>query len=467
MLFSSITFLFIFLPIALIVYYLVPMRFKNLVLLVASLVFYAWGEPLYVLLLIASVAVNYVIGRQIDARSESKRVARNMLIVGIIVNLGFLGVFRYAGLVAGMFSSGSSSNFVFLQIAIPIGISFYTFQALSYLIDIYRGEVKAQKNIINFAVFLTMFPKLAAGPIVRYSDIEQQLKTREMNWDQFGRGVFLFVIGLAKKVILANSISAVFDTINGQVLTGAANPGAAWLGAVSFMLQIYFDFSGYSDMAIGLGLMFGFRFRKNFNYPYTAKSITDFWTRWHISLTSWFRDYVYIPLGGNRAGVPRHMINLLIVWFLTGLWHGPSLTFLIWGIYFGILLILEKYVWGKALKKLPAIVQHLYSLVVVLIGWVFFFSDTLRDAVCYLRTLFGAISFGGSVQSALYLLSSSWLLLLIGAVCATAIPMRAMTAVGCSGRRKAIYIGIVLALFVLAISCLIAEPYNPFFYFRF
>ncbi len=467
MLFSSVTFLFIFLPITLLVYYIVPKRFKNIALLIASLFFYAWGEPVYVILMVLSIAFNYVAGREIERRKGNKIAARNMLILAIVVNIGLLAVFKYFGFFMGILDSILPVDIHYAELALPIGISFYTFQALSYLIDVYRGNAQTQKNVINFALYISMFPQLIAGPIVRYTDIEKQLKNRKFTWDNFGRGVFLFIIGLAKKTILANGIGALFDTINAQVNASQAVPGVAWIGAVSFMLQIYFDFSGYSDMAIGLGFMFGFRFRKNFNYPYIARSITDFWRRWHISLSSWFREYVYIPLGGNRVSVSRNILNLLIVWFLTGFWHGASWNFIIWGLYYGVLLILEKFVWGKALARLPALVQHLYSLVIVLIGWVFFFSDTLTDAVHYIGTMFGAVDFVGSIHTIFYFLCNNWLLLLVGVVCCTAIPARFTNAFGYVGRRKAIYIAVMLALLALSISCLISETYNPFLYFRF
>lgn len=336
MLFSSVTFLFLFLPITLVVYYILPLRFKNLALLVASLFFYAWGEPVYVILMVLSIALNYTIGRELGKYAKDKKMAKRSLVIGIIVNLGLLGVFKYAGFIVGLFGSALRMDLPFAEIALPIGISFYTFQALSYLIDVYRGNAKMQKNFLNFALYICMFPQLIAGPIVRYTDIEHQLKHRQFSWDQFGHGAFLFLIGLAKKLILANGIGALFETINAQVSANQAVPGVAWIGAISYMLQIYFDFSGYSDMAIGLGHMFGFRFRKNFNYPYISKSITDFWRRWHISLSTWFREYVYIPLGGNRVSVSRNIFNLLIVWFLTGLWHGASWNFIFWGVYYGV-----------------------------------------------------------------------------------------------------------------------------------
>lgn len=422
---------------------------------------------MYVILMVLSIALNYTIGRELGKYAKDKKMAKRSLVIGIIVNLGLLGVFKYAGFIVGLFGSALRMDLPFAEIALPIGISFYTFQALSYLIDVYRGNAKMQKNFLNFALYICMFPQLIAGPIVRYTDIEHQLKHRQFSWDQFGHGAFLFLIGLAKKLILANGIGALFETINAQVSANQAVPGVAWIGAISYMLQIYFDFSGYSDMAIGLGHMFGFRFRKNFNYPYISKSITDFWRRWHISLSTWFREYVYIPLGGNRVSVSRNIFNLLIVWFLTGLWHGASWNFIFWGVYYGVLLILEKFVWGKALARLPAVVQHLYSLVIVLIGWVFFFSDTMSSAVHYLGTMFGAVDFYGSIQTIFYYLTSNWLLLVVGVVCCTAIPMRVMNAVGYNGRRKAIYIGVMMVLLVLSIACLVTESFNPFLYFRF
>ncbi len=467
MLFSSVTFLFIFLPITLLVYYVVPKRFKNIALLVASLFFYAWGEPVYVILMILSIVFNYFCGREIENYADEKTRARATLILAIAVNLALLGMFKYFGFFVGLVDAILPFDIHCPELGLPIGISFYTFQALSYLIDVYRGKAHTQKNILNFALYISMFPQLIAGPIVRYTDIEQQLAERHLSWEQFGRGAFLFLIGLGKKVILANGIGAIFDTINAQVSASQAVPSVAWVGAISYMLQIYFDFSGYSDMAIGLGLMFGFRFRKNFNYPYISKSITDFWNRWHISLSSWFREYVYIPLGGNRVRASRHILNLLIVWLLTGFWHGAAWNFIVWGLYYGALLILEKYVWGKGLAKLPAIVQHLYSLVIVLIGWVFFFSDSMRDAIHYLGTMFGRVDVSGSLQTLFYTLGNHWLLLALGILGCTALPMRALTTVGANGKRRVVYITVIMVIFALSLACLITETYNPFLYFRF
>ncbi len=463
--FNSVTFLFFFLPVTLLVYYLIPKRFRNLVLVVASLFFYAWGEPVYLLLLILSVVLNDLFGRMIGRRAAEQRAARNMLILSIVVNLGMLAVFKYAGsfLLGSLFRFESRD----MSMVFPIGLSFYTLQALSYLIDVYRGKVAVQDNFVDLALYITLFPKLLAGPVVCYKDFEGQLHGREFSWDQFGRGVTLFLFGLAKKAVLADGIGAAFDAINGQVSAGSAVPGVAWVGAASYMLQIYFDFSGYSDMAIGLALMFGFRFRKNFNRPYTAQSITDFWHRWHISLGSWFREYVYIPLGANQISVSRHILNQLIVMLLIGLWHGVSWTFLIWGLYYGALIILETYVWGKGLARLPGFVRHLYSLVLVLIGWVFFFSGSLRDAVHYLGTMFGAVDFQGSIRGMFYFLSSNWLLLLAGVLFSTALPMRALDALGFRGKRKAVYIGVLLALFALSLACLITENGSSFLYFSF
>ncbi|MCD8156730.1 MAG: MBOAT family protein [Clostridiales bacterium] len=467
MLFSSITFLFYFLPVTLLLYYLLPSKCRNILLLVASLIFYAWGEPVYIILMLLSIAFNYVGGLDIAQKSGDRRLARRSLALSLAVNLALLGVFKYFTFFTDTLSRVLPFDLPSVELPLPIGISFYTFQAISYLIDVYRGNAEVQKNPIHFALYISMFPQLIAGPIVRYSEIENQLQRRKLSLEQFGYGARLFIIGLAKKVILANGIGALFSEFSAEVTAGQAAVGTAWLGAAAYMLQIYFDFSGYSDMAIGLGHMFGFQFRKNFNHPYIARSITDFWRRWHISLSSWFREYLYIPLGGNRVSVPRHIFNLLVVWFLTGFWHGAAWNFIFWGLYYGILLILEKYVWGRWLEKLPVLLQHLYSLLIILIGWVFFFSDTMAGAWQYLDVMFGAGAASGTWAALLYDLKSNWLLLLAGVICASDIPVRLRNIHGHSAGRIPLTVVLEMALFLLTISCLVTETYNPFLYFRF
>ena len=340
MVFSSIVFIFTFLPVTIGAYYLAPGRMRNGILLLASLFFYAWGEPVYLFLMLYSILFNYVMGVDIARKREKGRRAGISLFFGVLVNLLILGFFKYYGFLAENLEALTGQAFPQLSFSLPIGLSFYTFQSLSYLVDVYRGKAKRQKNILSFGLYISMFPQLVAGPIVQYADIDAQLKSREESVEKFGQGVQYFIWGLGKKVLLANNLGAVHEAVMALPSLSALS---AWVGALSYTFQIYYDFSGYSDMAVGLGKMFGFELKENFAHPYCARSITQFWRRWHISLGSWFREYVYIPLGGNRVGIWRHILNLLLVWSLTGLWHGASWSFVVWGLYYGVLLILEKY----------------------------------------------------------------------------------------------------------------------------
>ena len=411
MLFSSLVFLFTFLPITLLVYYLVPRKVKNVVLLIASLIFYAWGEPVYIFLMLISILFNYFCGMDIALKAGRKSQVRS-LIFTIVVNLFILGFFKYYGFIVTNLNAILPFYIPYRKLELPIGISFYTFQTLSYIIDVYRGNVDVQVNLIDFGTYVTMFPQLIAGPIVQYADVERQLRERKESLTKFGYGAWFFVIGLAKKVLLANTIGSIYENI-------AAMDGmsvvTAWLGCLAYTFQIYFDFSGYSDMAVGLGKMFGFEFMQNFNYPYISKSVTEFWRRWHISLGSWFREYVYIPLGGNRVTVPRHLLNLLIVWFLTGLWHGASWNFVLWGIVLLFFILLEKFCIGSFLKK-HALLSHLYLLFVIPPTWVIFRITKLSDVGAYFTRLFPFFGTHSAVsaQDALKLLSSYWWLLLLG-----------------------------------------------------
>ena len=468
MLFSSITFLFMFLPIVMAVYYLVPNGAKNIVLLLASLFFYAWGEPVYVVLMILSIVLNYFCGRDIEANADNPKKAKLSLVFALTANILILGFFKYYGFLLDTVNSFLTTDIPYRVLPLPIGISFYTFQAISYVIDIYRKDAKPQKNILYFALYISMFPQLIAGPIVRYADIEEQLKMRKVTLRKLGQGSMYFIIGLAKKVIIANSTGAVFEEV-AAMSTGSLSVLTAWVGVFSYAFQIYFDFSGYSDMAIGLGKMFGFEFQENFNYPYTAGSVQEFWHRWHISLSSWFRDYVYIPLGGNRVSKSRHIFNLMVVWFLTGLWHGAAWNFVAWGLYYGIILIIEKYILSPVLDKLPSVVRHIYSIVLVVIGWVLFFSPSLGGAARYLGMMFGAGAHGVADRESLYLLTTNlvlWIILIIGSTPLTDVRYQHML------RQKkwntTLLNGIVYAvLFILCIAYLVTETYNPFLYFRF
>ena len=465
MLFSSIVFLFTFLPIVLILYYVLPRQFKNSVLLLASLLFYAWGEPIYLFLMMFSILFNYISGLDIARNLGNKRAARKSLIFNVVVNLCVLGFFKYEGFVLNSLNAVLPVEIPFQEVALPVGISFYTFQILSYIIDVYRGNVPVQKNLMDFALYVTMFPQLIAGPIVKYAEIDEQLHVREENWGRFGEGVMYFIRGLAKKVLLANTVGMIYTNVSGMAPEDVSVV-TAWLGCLAYTFQIYFDFSGYSDMAVGLGKMFGFEFPWNFNYPYIAQSVTEFWRRWHISLSSWFREYVYIPLGGNRVPVPKHIRNLLVVWLLTGLWHGAAWNFVAWGLYYGVILIFEKYFFHRVLDKLPEVLRHIYSLVLVMVGWVLFFSPSFAGALEYLKLMFGAGGHGFMDGEALYLLISNLGLWVIAIVSST--PLVYGVYERYVGRRKPVADVVIYAgMFLLCVAYLVTETYNPFLYFRF
>lgn len=468
MLFSSIVFLFTFLPAVMILYYLLPVRFRNVILLLASLVFYAWGEPVYLFLMLLSILFNYFSGLDIARNLQDKRAAKRSLVFNLIINLAVLGFFKYEGFVLDTLNGILPVHISYHALPLPIGISFYTFQILSYIIDAYRGNVKVQTNLPNFALYVTMFPQLIAGPIVQYADVDEQLASREISRTKFGEGSMYFIRGLAKKVLLANTSGMIFTEVSGLAKDNIAVM-TAWLGAFAYMFQIYFDFSGYSDMAIGLGKMFGFEFNMNFNYPYVSKSITEFWRRWHISLSSWFRDYVYIPLGGNRVSKIKHIRNLLIVWFLTGLWHGAAWNFVAWGLYYGVILIIEKYLLSPVLDRLPDVVRHIYSIVLVVIGWVLFFSSSFGQAADYIRVMFGAGAHGFADRESMYLLTSNlilWLILIFGSTPLVHFRYEHMLR---SKKWNTTIINSVVyaALFIVCIAYLVTETYNPFLYFRF
>lgn len=468
MLFSSIVFLFTFLPAVMILYYLLPVRFRNVILLLASLVFYAWGEPVYLFLMLLSILFNYFSGLDIARSLQDKRAAKRSLVFNLIINLAVLGFFKYEGFVLDTLNGILPVHISYHALPLPIGISFYTFQILSYIIDVYRGNVKVQTNLPNFALYVTMFPQLIAGPIVQYADVDEQLASREVSWTKFGEGSMYFIRGLAKKVLLANTSGMIFTEVSG-LAKGNIAVMTAWLGAFAYMFQIYFDFSGYSDMAIGLGKMFGFEFNMNFNYPYVSKSITEFWRRWHISLSSWFRDYVYIPLGGNRVSKIKHIRNLLIVWFLTGLWHGAAWNFVAWGLYYGVILIIEKYLLSQVLDRLPDVVRHIYSIVLVVIGWILFFSSSFGQAADYIGAMFGAGAHGFADRESMYLLTSNlilWLILIFGSTPLVHFRYEHMLR---SKKWNTTIINSVVyaALFIVCIAYLVTETYNPFLYFRF
>ncbi len=468
MVFSSLLFVFFFLPIILGVYYLAPKRLRNFVLVLGSLLFYAWGEPVYVVLMIFIAVFDYVNGLLLDKYSERKAIRRLVLTGSLVINISVLGFFKYYGFLINNINALFDISLVVRELPLPIGISFYTFQSISYIVDVYQGKVKAQKQFISYATFITMFPQLIAGPIIRYIDISRQIENRKESLALFGEGAWLFVIGLSKKVLLANNIGILWQSIKATPLE-EVSVLSAWLGILAFTFQIYFDFSGYSDMARGLGKMFGFDIIRNFNYPYIAKSVTEFWRRWHISLGSWFREYLYIPLGGNRLGAVKQYRNLLIVWFLTGFWHGASWNFIVWGLYFGLFVTLEKILLLKWLARKPVFVGHLYTLVVVVVGWVFFEFSNMLQGVRFIGTMFGLGANRFLDHDAMYYLYTHGALLVILAVCSTPWPRNILK----RWQEQTKLVGvfaipvIVPVLLVLCTAYLANVGYNPFLYFRF
>ena len=457
MLFSSLTFLYYFLPVTLLVYFVVPMHMKNLVLMLASLIFYAWGEPKYVVLMIVSIIVGYAAGRWIEM-CQGRKSSTYILAGTVLIHLGCFVYFKYTDFILGNVNRLIGSDFAMLKIALPIGISFYTFQILSYEVDVYRGKIKAQKSLITLAAYISMFPQLIAGPIVRYSDIESQLIQRKTDGNHLVEGIQRFVIGLAKKVLIANALGELCEIFK---ISQDWSVLYVWLYAVSFTLHIYYDFSGYSDMAIGLGKILGFEFMENFNYPYISRSITEFWRRWHMSLGQWFRDYVYIPLGGNRCRKSRWILNLLIVWFLTGLWHGAEWNFALWGLYFAGLLLVEKLWLGQKLERHP-IIGHVYTCFCIMIGFVLFNAANLTEAITYIGALFG-IGIDRLVSAEFFYYVQSYGVLIIIAIIGTT-PLVKKYAGKMSDFAKMICIvfGVVLAT-----ASLVDGSFNPFLYFRF
>lgn len=466
MVFSSTIFLCVYLPLVLLGYYICPKKGRNLFLLIASLVFYAWGEPKYVFLMIFSILINYIFGRLMDKHRENKKRLKLMLVLSVVIDIGLLSVFKYTDFIITNVNAIFGANFDLLNIALPIGISFYTFQAMSYTIDVYRDDVRVQKNLIDFGMYITMFPQLIAGPIVRYADIQDQLADRSVTTADFSEGIMRFVVGLGKKVLLANQMGAVWSDI--YALGGDVSALMAWTGAIAYTFQIYFDFSGYSDMAIGLGRMFGFKFPENFRYPYQSVSITDFWRRWHITLSTWFKEYLYIPLGGNRRGLARQALNLLIVWSLTGFWHGAGWNFVMWGLYYFVILFIEKLFLLKALDKLPKFFRHVYALLLIVIGWVIFASDDVSVLLPYLGSMFGANGAIGGMD--VYTLLTKAVLLIICCIASTELPKKLfLSAAGAMNEKAAFTLKSVLMIALLALSMilLIGDSYNPFLYFRF
>ncbi len=466
MLFSSIPFLYYFLPLTLLCYFLAPRRAKNAVLLLFSLVFYAWGEPKYVLFMVASILQGYLFGRLVEKYRNYPRRSKLFLTVSVLFSLLLLGYCKYADFFIRSFNAVTGLSVPLLRVALPIGISFYTFQILSYVVDVYRGTVAAQRNLIDLGTYIAMFPQLIAGPIVRYADIEPQLKERRSTPDMIAAGAQRFVLGLAKKVLIANVL---YQLITVYKSTTQPSVLYSWMYAAAYMLHIYFDFSGYSDMAIGLGKIFGFHFAENFNYPYISRSATEFWRRWHMSLGSWFRDYVYIPMGGNRVAPARRYFNILVVWILTGLWHGADWNFVLWGLFFAVFLIMEKGFLLKPLQKLPAL-SHLYTLLLVAVSFVIFDSAGLSEAATHLGRMFGAGGIPLVTGEALYYLGSYAVTFIIAIIGATPFPTRMAKQLfeGKGGRALSILAPAALVLVLAVVTAYLVDgSFNPFLYFRF
>ena len=470
MVFSSLVFLFVFLPITLLFYFIVPRKYRNFILLIVSLIFYAWGEPVYIVLMLFSTVIDFINGLLVEKYADQPKKAKKVVIFAVIVNLSLLTFFKYSGFIVSNVNALMGTTFTVPDIALPIGISFYTFQTMSYTIDVFRKDAPAQKNIINLGAYVTMFPQLIAGPIVRYQTVAEQLNHRKETQSLFASGVERFVIGLGKKVLLANNIGLLWSQVSSMAISELTVMNS-WLGVIAFGLQIYFDFSGYSDMAIGLGRMFGFELLENFNYPYISQSITEFWRRWHISLGTWFRDYVYIPLGGNRKGKWRTYLNVFIVWFLTGLWHGASWNFILWGLYFGIIITIEKVFLMKWLSYAPRLIRHLYTLVLLIIGWGLFAFENLSYLKDYFRVMFGLKEVALYDQVTLYYLMTNGVLLIILVVASTPLAKQMYQKLKQSKRGELLDVVlspiVCLLILILSTAYLVDSSYNPFLYFRF
>ncbi len=485
MVFSSLAFLYYFLPVVMIIYFFCGTKARNVLLMISGLLFYAWGEPFYIIIMLISTLIDYTAGRMMDKFDSDEKKRKICLLVSVCMNIGLLMIFKYSNFIFNNISAAVGQTvenpFVSVNkwlnktfdlglngkyIDLPIGISFFTFQSMSYTIDLYLRKIKVQKDFIAFAAYISMFPQIVAGPIVRYEDVAEELENRSVNMSKISAGIAFFIKGLAKKVLLANSIGAVWTEIKAMDY-GEISALTAWTGILAFTFQIYFDFSGYSDMAVGLGKMLGFTFPKNFDHPYLSKSVSEFWRRWHMTLGNWFKSYVYIPLGGNRKGTVRTLINLFIVWSLTGLWHGASWNFLLWGAYFGLLIIIERIGWGKILEKLPAAVSTLYTFVLVVFGWVLFDTDTLSGAIGYFAAMFGANSFIDS--DSVYILSQNFIILILCVIGSTTLPDKLFF----KARRKAgtaadyIMPAVQTAALLLCTAFIAEGTYNPFMYFRF
>ncbi|MGL4819432.1 MAG: MBOAT family O-acyltransferase [Bacilli bacterium] len=473
MVFSNLVFLFIFLPVVLLGYFLGPKSLRNLWLLAASLFFYAWGEPVYVIVMIVSIVMNYFFGLFVNRHAGTPAVAKRIVALSVVANIGMLGVFKYASFFVSNTNALFGLDFTIPVISLPIGISFFTFQAMSYVIDVYRNDARVQKNFFNLALYITLFPQLVAGPIVRYQTVADEIVEREHSLEKFASGTQRFLAGLTKKILIANPMGQVADEIF-AMSAGDMSSLTAWIAIIAYTLQIYFDFSGYSDMAIGLGRMFGFTFLENFNYPYIAKSVSDFWRRWHISLSTWFRDYVYIPLGGNRVAPWKVYRNLFVVWTLTGFWHGASWTFMAWGFYYGVIIALERAFLGKVLDRTPSVFRHVYVLALVMIGWVFFRADSFEYSTAFIATMFGLDGTGAWDNTALFYIANNWMIFVAGILFAMPLApgfrnwlVGKFPNIEASITYTVVQTSVYMLLFGYVIMQLVNSSYNPFIYFRF
>lgn len=465
MVFSEPVFMFLFLPITLLIYYAVPFRYKNAVLFLTGLLFYSWGEPVYVFIMILSTLIDYFAGRVMAEFDDNERIRKLALLISVVMNLSLLGIFKYSGFFIDSVNSIFGASLYNPNLPLPIGISFFTFQSMSYTIDLYRRNITVQKSFVKFSAFVSMFPQIVAGPIVLYDDVAKELEERKINFEDISEGISIFICGLCKKVLIANSVGELWTDI--KAMDYSSLPLAtAWLGIIAFTLQIYFDFSGYSDMAVGLGKMLGFHFPKNFDYPYNSKTVSEFWRRWHMTLGGWFKSYVYFPLGGSRNGKAKTIRNLFIVWFLTGLWHGASWNFIIWGLYYGIILILEKFVFSSATKKLPDFVTRIYTLIAVVIGWVIFEITSPIDELGFIGAMFG---FGGSLFDGftLNVLHNYSVILIVAAITATGLPLKLWKKFVSNKKLDGVCITGEIAGMAACIAYLVDASYNPFLYFNF
>lgn len=466
MVFSSIVFLYIFLPIMLFIYFIVPNKLKNAVMIIASLIFFAWGEIKYIFIMLLLAIMDYICGQKINKYLGDKNKKRIFLFIDIGVNLLILFFFKYSDFIITNINYITHLNLPLLNIPLPIGVSFNTFQSLSYIIDVYRGTVKCEKSFYNYLTYTMLFPQIIAGPIVRYETVDEELENKNISIDNFTEGMKRFIIGLGKKVLIANNIGALWNVIEIGDYTSLTFI-LAWFAILAFALQIYFDFSGYSDMAIGLARIFGMKFDENFNFPYISKNITEFWRRWHITLSSWFRDYIYIPLGGNRKGILKQIRNILIVWFLTGAWHGASWNFILWGVYFGVILILEKIFILKILDKAGKVLSHIYTIILILIGWVIFAFEDLSEIGTYLYAMFNVNNFINN--ETLYYLKNYGLITIIGIICSTILAKKFIEKLNKTNNKgfKIIEVIVYMTILILCTANLVSDSFNPFLYFRF